>query len=424
MLTGCAVGTSVDNLLKPPQLSVEQEQIYQALQNAVGNNITLQYPRSGDNLSAFIVCDMDDDGEDEAMVFYKKTGLTTAENNLRLNVLDQIDDGWMSVCDRPADGGEIERVMISRLGDAPENCILIGYSLVDQSARSLTVYAYQNGSLDVRLSESYAMFDRYDLNQDGTKELLILQSAGANTPAKAAVYRPSAEGAYIKSELSFHSNFTEFSQILFGTPESKQDPVPIFVDGAAGATTLQTEILQYQSGTLQAVLDKEEDIAATNRSVGYLTMDIDQDGIPEIPVQRTFPGYEQTASDQVRMTCWLTASENTLVQKYQGYFNLGEGVAFMLPMQWIDTVTAAVDSLTGDVVFYAYQAGAEDVTSGAELLRIGVAEDTDARDSRLDDGYTLLHSKGKAYYLMKVPDSIDSPLAMTQEELFYYILFV
>lgn len=134
MLTGCAVGTSVDNLLKPPQLSVEQEQIYQALQNAVGNNITLQYPRSGDNLSAFIVCDMDDDGEDEAMVFYKKTGLTTAENNLRLNVLDQIDDGWMSVCDRPADGGEIERVMISRLGDAPENCILIGYSLVDQSA--------------------------------------------------------------------------------------------------------------------------------------------------------------------------------------------------------------------------------------------------------------------------------------------------
>ena len=70
------------------------------------------------------------------------------------------------------------------------------------------------------------------------------------------------------------------------------------------------------------------------------------------------------------------------------------------------------------------QAGAEDVTSGAELLRIGVAEDTDARDSRLDDGYTLLHSKGKAYYLMKVPDSIDSPLAMTQEELFYYILFV
>ena len=70
LLTGCAVGTSVDNLLKPPQLSVEQEQIYQALQNAVGNNITLQYPRSGDNLSAFIVCDMDDDGEDEAMVFY------------------------------------------------------------------------------------------------------------------------------------------------------------------------------------------------------------------------------------------------------------------------------------------------------------------------------------------------------------------
>lgn len=62
-------------LLKPPSLSEEQQQIYLALQDAVGSGITLQYPRAGANLSAFTVVDLDGDGEDEALVFYKRRTL-------------------------------------------------------------------------------------------------------------------------------------------------------------------------------------------------------------------------------------------------------------------------------------------------------------------------------------------------------------
>ncbi|MFW2551541.1 hypothetical protein, partial [Klebsiella pneumoniae] len=77
-------------MLKPPSLSEEQQQIYLALQNAVGSGITLQYPRAGEYLSAFTVVDLDADGDDEALVFYKKTSLSATENALRLNVLDQV----------------------------------------------------------------------------------------------------------------------------------------------------------------------------------------------------------------------------------------------------------------------------------------------------------------------------------------------
>ena len=86
-MTGCTPGASVDTLLKPPSLSAEQQQIYLALQDAVGSGITLQYPRAGENLSAFTVTDLDADGEDEALVFYQKTNLSAAENGLRIDVL-------------------------------------------------------------------------------------------------------------------------------------------------------------------------------------------------------------------------------------------------------------------------------------------------------------------------------------------------
>ena len=109
LLSGCTFGATVDALLTPPHLRGEQEQIYQALENAVGNRITLQYPRSGDHLSAVMISDLDGDGQDEAAVFYRKESSLSTENVLRLNLLDQADGTWMSVCDLPAEGAEVDR---------------------------------------------------------------------------------------------------------------------------------------------------------------------------------------------------------------------------------------------------------------------------------------------------------------------------
>ena len=72
-LTGCSFGASIDTLMSPPKLSMEQEQIYSALTAAVGNNISLKYPKSGKYLSAFIIEDIDGDGGNEALVFYEKS---------------------------------------------------------------------------------------------------------------------------------------------------------------------------------------------------------------------------------------------------------------------------------------------------------------------------------------------------------------
>ena len=61
-LTGCTFGSSIDNLMTPPTLSTEHEQIYKALTDAAGTAISLKYPKSGKYLSAFIVEDIDGDG--------------------------------------------------------------------------------------------------------------------------------------------------------------------------------------------------------------------------------------------------------------------------------------------------------------------------------------------------------------------------
>ena len=68
-LCGCSFGASIDTLMTPPKLDVDQQQIYSALTDAVGSSISLKYPKSGKYLSAFIIEDIDGDGGSEAVVF-------------------------------------------------------------------------------------------------------------------------------------------------------------------------------------------------------------------------------------------------------------------------------------------------------------------------------------------------------------------
>ena len=155
-LTGCTFGSSIDNLMTPPTLSTEHEQIYKALTDAAGTAISLKYPKSGKYLSAFIVEDIDGDGGNEAVVFYEKTSLAAPENTLRINILDQNGGKWRSVCDTPAEGAEIEKVLISKLGTNDRINLIIGSSLINRSEKNVAIYSYdsQNGTIEKTFSEA------------------------------------------------------------------------------------------------------------------------------------------------------------------------------------------------------------------------------------------------------------------------------
>lgn len=417
LLTGCTFGATLDALLTPPHLRGEQEQIYQALENAVGNRITLQYPRTGEHLSAVMISDLDDDALDEAAVFYRKEGTLTTENALRLNLLDQADGQWMSVCDLPAEGAVVDRVVVSKIGK--QERLIVGYAQVDQSDKVLVIYNYADGNLTKNFTVPYSSFDVADLNGDAIPELMVLRAAEGEHNAEAAVYVPDERDNYTRYALTLQGKITEYSQVLCGSTQNGE--IAVYLDGIVGATTMQTEILQFDGKNLSSLSDTEK--TSTLRPVGWLTMDIDQDGVPEVPVQALFPGYKETDSDLIRMTRWMTVTQDgTLQEKSRGYYNLGDGYAFLLPPNWRRMVTVQNDTLTGDLVLYHY--GGDRLTAMPELMRIAVATDTATRDSRLEEGYQLLYSRGNAFYFVKVPENNTDELARNIGDLLGYFMFV
>jgi len=412
MMTGCAFSSSIDNLMSPPKLSVEQEQIYNALTNATGTSISLKYPKSGKYLSAFIIEDIDGDGGNEAVVFYEKNSIALEENTLRINILDSSDGKWRSVCDTPAKGAEIEKVMISELGSNNRTNLIIGSSLINRSEKNVSIYSYVDGNIEETFSESYSFIDVTDLDRDDENEFLLLSGASSGGTAIAEAYKLNDDGIYYKYSRKLSGSFTEFDSLNYGKIDEER--TGLYIDAVMGTGLIQTDIIYMDDTGLKKVFSTSDESLFTVRPAGCTSFDIDGDGILEIPVQTIASGYEEVSeSEQMKFTDWFfVGRNNSLEKKYSSYYSINDGYIFVFPEKWENRVTIKRDSVNDEIVFCSY----EDGKVGRELLRIYFATDPPSIEDRISNGYMLLQTKGDSAYLAYIPIQNDNSdgLAITE----------
>lgn len=416
MLTGCTLGGSAENLLSPPVLYEEQEDIYSALIKSTGEDIVLQYPRSGARRSAFILDDIDGSGEDEAIVFY------STREQLRINILDKDENGkWQSVCDIPGSGSSIDRVQIASIGKADRTSIIIGFG-ESGSDRMLKVYGYNNGVVSEKYSDSYSSFFIYDLNGDGEDGLCIIRSNNENIGRKAdfSVITDTGTQVVKKDTVALNDKASDFVGVVLGNVG--ENTPAVFIDEIAGGQ-LSTEIIYLVGDTLRnpLYLDERQMISDTTRSKGYYSADIDLDGITEIPTLSYFPGYDQDDRDSFIATNWNVYSNFTINKKYSSYYDIEKSFCFVLPGRWDGLVTIKRDSHNGDIVFYKYYADL--LNSTVELLRLS-AVTADYYDEKTENGYIWLKSRDNMHYFYKLPEASDEPLTPTTAEIVnnFYIM--
>ena len=410
-ITGCSFGRSIDNLLTPPKLSVEQEQIYNALTDTTGSAINLKYPKSGKYLSAFIIEDIDGDGENESIVFYEKKGLTINQNTLRINVLDHFNDKWQSVCDTSAEGSDIEKVIISKLGENDRTNIIIGSSLINNSEKSASIYTYREGIIEKTFSSVYSFMDVTDMDKDNMNEFLILHGS-SSSPAVSATYKLDSEGKYHEYKTELNGNFTEFDRLVYGNIGNQR--TGLYIDAVSGSGFIQTDIIYMDSSGLNKVFSNPDDSLKTVRASGLNTIDIDSDGIYEIPVQTQFIGYDDVPeSEQIKMTEWYIYNGSELERKYSGYYSIAEGYMFIFPERWINHVTVKKDVINEELVFTEYK---DDGSKGEELLRIYISYDSASENDHISSGYQLIRTNGETSYMAYVPEAKNNNLSLALGE--------
>lgn len=416
-LSGCSLNfKDPEDLIRPPKPGGELAGVQEALQAKVEkNSIILKNPKSGEYRSAYTRFDVDGDGADEAIVFYKQN---TDTGKLHMNILDKDGGKWVSIADFDDIGTDIIEVQFCDLNGSGTPEMIVKCDSIESKQYHVTVYQCTAGAVNRLLSRPYTEMTLVDMIGSGYPQLLLLHLNTTRHISRAYLMKlePDATEMEYIGETELDGTVTDY------TPLKMDRTGTVYVDGYFGPDIMVTELLQWEGGKLTApLMNKKEGYTSQNtmRGVIITSQDINNDGIIEIPVNDVMAGQNSYTQDTIWLTTWYRYTPGTqeTLQDFTpvltGAINFADSYMFVYPPEWVADVTVVADNEQRLWTFYRWDA--KNQILGAKLLSIISTTKTQWEKEPIE-GYTLLKEKGTTVYAVRLFDE-PSERALTFEQM-------
>ncbi len=400
-----------ESLLEPPMFSEEQREIYSALRDSIGDDFQLQYPTKGENRSAIVIEDLNSDGQNEALVIYKKE----ENQNTRVNVLSHTKDGWQTVCDVAGYSGEVSEVLFSNLAGTNQTSVIIGFDQVTSSTNTMLVYNYDDGRLFPVYIRDYSSLKIADINLDNENELVVINNNFSTRKSYMSVlYFENGEMVSL-TEAPMNEDVLEYLSIKFG--KIAGDIPALFVDSLLSSGSVITEVLVYNNNALTNFAYGYDSllIDTTMRQNRILCEDIDNDGIIEIPTSLITP--DGLKGNFVTLTSWQRFNGLNLNTAQVSADNLSYGYRLILPENWINDHSVQVNDIISNNEWRFVGFNSEENEYNETVLSIRVYSGEEIIDASSLSGYTkFLETSTHAYYAY-IPENVSEEYKITIEQL-------
>lgn len=419
LLSSCSmVSANTEDLLEPPQLSPDQAALAEALERGLGtDDFTLKYPISGENRSAYLLCDLDNEPSNEAVVFYQLTGNDT----IRMNILDQNERGeWESVYDMAGAGDDIYTVDLASLSSLDRNDLIISWKDRGRTELDIEIYSYETATLSNLFSGSGDRIYFMDINEDGYSEMVLLGWASSRDPSLQIVRRAGSR-VIARDEIILSSRAIDFTGLTLG--KTLDGETAIYVDELISSSSAATDIVVlngFNMDVVTAVEPSEEDerpdslYDQTIRPAELTCQDYNGDGITDIPNSTLMPGYSSSDVDEnIYRINYQNLYDGELLPAYSVVSNQEMGYIFLMPDSWVNKVTVRRITETNEWQFVVY--GSDLNSSGTVLLSLKVSSHQDYQDKFSTGVYFPLATKGIFEYTASIPNA-DHELSITESE--------
>ncbi len=412
LLSGCnVIDTKVEELLQPPRPSGELYYIQKALDDAVNEPYTLEYPTSGDNRSAFVMCDVDGDADDDVFAFYS----TTADNvvYMHVNYIRKNEDKWTSVSDFKCVAGGVDTVSFADMDGDGIKEIIIGWSVYGAVDRSVGVYTLGGYTIAQRVIEKYTNFICQDIDGDKKSDLFLSYIDSANRTATAKLISLNDTGVAVKGSCALEGAVT--SHLAPIVAKMVGGETAIYIDAVQGDGMI-TEILGVNDGEMYNALASGYGVSvmSTYRATGVSVRDIDSDGVYEIPLMEliTQGGY---VGDNVYKTYWYAYDGKYLNLKESTIMNYADGWYITLPDKWDGTISVVRDTANRERTFMRIDA--DTGNSAEEILKIRTVPLSTPISSITSYGFTTFEiTRNDEYYFAASISNTVYPESLTEAE--------
>lgn len=339
LLAGCSfiAGDELLALPKPPAKYVKLEA---KLNKILETGAYYTSPESGTNRQALQLVDLDGDGVDEAVSFFRSS---PGSGQFKVYLHKLIGEEYVEMGTISGNGTAIRSVEYPRINAQGFRSIVVCWKLEGQETKGMTVGRFSKGSLTAELDTEYLSYACSDLDGDGADEVILTVPDGKTGKNIVRTYHFKEGSIRLLSEAPLSSAAKNVGKPKIG----KMNPsmTAIFIESSVEPRGIVTDVL-FLSGKMikNATISPETGLtASTYRPAAIPATDINSDGIIEVPKAVLLPGYtDQTPKDARYRIEWNTVSaDGELETVMNTYHNYSEEWFFILPDAWIGQVTVA-----------------------------------------------------------------------------------
>ena len=383
-----------DNLLQAPRPDGTLQKIQKALkETSLKDGYKLKSAKSGSYRTAYILKDINGNGEQEAMVFYTVT--EGAQETLNFSVLQSENGDWSVAANTTLSGTNIERVDFGDLdGDGSEE-VIIAWNIYGAPETRLSVFSMVGLEPKGIFEQRYTDFCVYDMDTNGSDDLLIFTIDTIEKTSYCTIYCSNSNGLQKTSTVQTDKSAVSYKNIRRSAVDGKP---ALFVDCVLNEGGLFTELITYQNGKLLAPLYQQsgQSSLTTKRSEDIICGDANGDGVVEIPCGTVMPSGNDV-QNSLSLIEWKQYGGGTLSLKERSVVSKAQQYKFLIKEEWLGKL-ACVATAPDGMEFYEYN---QESGKGKQLFSIN-AVSTESYEEENYNGWFIITQNYKTVYLAKI----------------------
>ncbi|WNS43151.1 VCBS repeat-containing protein [Paenibacillus sp. MMS20-IR301] len=250
---GCGAMKAPGELLQAPSQGNADGTLTGIVKSFLPANAHLTVPVHSDSGSAIQLQDLDKDGTEELLAFYK-TDKTDYEINTLL--LSQQEGKWSKLATLTGVGSELDYVNFTDVTADGAEDLLLGYSGGEGLSKELSVYSLNGGSLTELLKQPYDQLLVGDLTGEGKTDIAMLQgtyATDAQNSTRLQLLRLQGGTLQTLSDQNLDGNVIS-AQFTGAAPGRSA----LIIDAAVGAHSSYTSLLTWANGKFTDILATDD----------------------------------------------------------------------------------------------------------------------------------------------------------------------
>jgi len=394
-LAGCT-RINADELYRLPQASEDYLRLQEQINSVLNLGAEFSPPASGLNRQAVQLKDLNGDGTNEVIAFFR----TPYDSTLSIYIFHMVDGDYAVADVIEGVGTAFESVRYVDMDGDGIMEIVVGRQ-VGAALKHMSIYSIKDFPSVQLASREYLEISVFDVNADGNNDVVVFRLPPEDTVTVAEVFVLMPDGEVVSEEARLSVGIERILRVTTGELMGGIPAVFVDSEGRFDDGSLVTDICAFRDGLFTNISVKAPSgISEETVRTRLNSSDINKDGVVKVPMPRLLQAQSETTYYAIDWYAFNSLGQNRLA--LTTYHNNFDEWFLILPFDWRGKVSVRRDDIAmGErTVIFSYIAGEEGPYE--DFLKVYKISG-DMREERAQlPGRVMLLSEGAAVYAFEL----------------------